>query len=917
MPLPSFEELTGAPQKEPETTSTLPSFEELTSAEEPGILRQLGYGFDSTRSDVENFGMVMESYFPLGNIDFSNMEYISPEEMYPPEFFKMDQEQRLQFLNKRHEDAVNTEYADVINAGLQDSGWSTAGSFGGALTSPTTLTPVGQSYKSAALLSGLLGIEYDVLNQYTRTGEVDPKQTALVGGGAAVLGPSALWVGRQVTNKLSTLNAKRSVAKAENISAADSQIQRVNEAVAEAQAYNIPKEQMSDYVQRRTGLTNNDILEASTISSIKPTTFSAPEARLANDIPSEGVDAVTRVRKPSIDKIFGSISTRIGNISPALKNRLRKLDMDSHANTHQRLTETAGFKNIYKQLENTDRRTLKGMLLNGDYKAASELIARANPEGTVELNKVVTLLSNMHKELQKAGYNDIGFVENYFPRVVKDVEGLMASLGKEKKSYINSALEKRAEQLKVSVSNLPQVEREKIINNILRGYSPKITNTGMSFVKGRTLDRLDDRLLDFYADPLESLHSYIRSTTHNIERRKFFGQYGKNMGETIDTEASVGSLVDSLGDDLTDAQLTNLKDMLNARFVKGEQGAHATVQAFRNIGYGTTLGNPYSALTQIGDLGLSAYAHGLRNTFASILGKRNITMQELGLDDILAEEFANEKVMAKALHHVFTISGFRHIDRLGKNVNLNAAYRKATSLSKSEKGIAKLREKYGGAFGSEFNGLVDDLRAGNMTENVKLYLWNELADVQPISLSEMPQKYLESPNGRILYSLKTFTLKQMDMLRRDIGQQWKKGNKKEAVRNLVAYSLLVPGANVTVDMAKDFLRGREVSATDLDDRIVANIFKTFGASDYIMEKHFGKGKIATGIEQMVLPPIQWIDSVGTDLMNLVEGRPSTETVKELPLIGQFWHNFFGGGLEEWNEKQFQKRLETGIEPVRF
>jgi len=44
--------------------------------------------------------------------------------------------------------------------------------------------------------------------------------------------------------------------------------------------------------------------------------------------------------------------------------------------------------------------------------------------------------------------------------------------------------------------------------------------------------------------------------------------------------------------------------------------------------------------------------------------------------------------------------------------------------------------------------MIKDLQEGRITENVKYYAFNKLADCQPIALSEMPLKYLTSGNGR-------------------------------------------------------------------------------------------------------------------------------------------------------------------------
>ena len=60
---------------------------------------------------------------------------------------------------------------------------------------------------------------------------------------------------------------------------------------------------------------------------------------------------------------------------------------------------------------------------------------------------------------------------------------------------------------------------------------------------------------------------------------------------------------------------------------------------------------------------------------------------------------------------------------------------------------------------------ISDLRSGIKSDQVLQALFNRLSDVAPISLIEMPQAYAENPNTRILYSLKSYTIKQFDFLR--------------------------------------------------------------------------------------------------------------------------------------------------------
>ena len=186
----------------------------------------------------------------------------------------------------------------------------------------------------------------------------------------------------------------------------------------------------------------------------------------------------------------------------------------------------------------------------------------------------------------------------------------------------------------------------------------------------------------------------------------------------------------------------------------------------------------------------------------------------------------------------FKWSGFRAVDRLGKETLINRAFTNHVKAIKTEKGLAEFRKKWTPSFGDDMPDLIEALKKGDMESNdVKLLLWHELSDMQPVSLSEMPLKYLQNPNGRTFYMLKTFTLKQFDVMRRD-GIQLTKAMKPkrdsmqriikdkktdmpilepdllkraEGYKNLTTYAMYFTAGGVTSDVIKDLINGKEVS----------------------------------------------------------------------------------------------------------
>ena len=226
-------------------------------------------------------------------------------------------------------------------------------------------------------------------------------------------------------------------------------------------------------------------------------------------------------------------------------------------------------------------------------------------------------------------------------------------------------------------------------------------------------------------------------------------------------------------------------------------------------------------------------------------------------------------------------------------------------------GVEEIRKKFGTMLGEEFKSTVGDLRAGNMTDNIKLMLYNDLSGLQPINLSQMPLNYLRNPNGRIFYSLKTFAIKQLDVMRRDIVQEFKNGNNKKAAENLVAYMTIIPLMGATVDEAKDFIRGQGTDINDIPDNYVENLFKVFGGSQYVMDKYVGRGQVGSAIGETIAPPVDWINAISEDTWKIANGEfvgDESKAMRELPIIGKVWYNFFGGGLEKAMEFEQKQRL---------
>jgi hypothetical protein len=185
-------------------------------------------------------------------------------------------------------------------------------------------------------------------------------------------------------------------------------------------------------------------------------------------------------------------------------------------------------------------------------------------------------------------------------------------------------------------------------------------------------------------------------------------------------------------------------------------------------------------------------------------------------------------------------------------------------------------------------------------------LFSDLLDYQPVALSEMPLNYLKHGNARVLYMLKTYTLKQLDVFRREIVDEYKR-NPKQAMLNAAKLSGMFVAMGMATDVIRDFLSGRKIR---MDDLVVDNLMKLTGLTKYIIWQAREEGPVAAAIK-MVTPPVQFLESFFVkDLKNLTSGKiDSIEKIKDLevfksvPLVGKAYYWWLGGGREREEKKR--------------
>lgn len=316
-----------------------------------------------------------------------------------------------------------------------------------------------------------------------------------------------------------------------------------------------------------------------------------------------------------------------------------------------------------------------------------------------------------------------------------------------------------------------------------------------------------------------------------------------------------------------------------------------------------------SAITQIDDISSSLYKAGLWNTVEAVFSRNRpgLSREELGLERI-GQEFVEASTSSKAIRGVFKLTGLDKIDAFGKNTLINATFNKFQKMADNNE--KELRARLEPVLEEETSQTIADIKNGVISENVKLLMFNELADMQPISLSEMPEWYLTGGNGRVFYMLKTFLIKRLDIFRNECYDKYKQGNVKTSVQNLFRLSILMMMTGMSKDAIIDMLFGREF---DLTDAVVNNFLGLFGLSKYSLYQARYEGPKAF-LEAFLIPPIYpMAEDLFSDVYKSLFSKKGKdisdyEIWKGFPLVGRFYY-WWGGGGRTKLEKKNKKKLK--------
>jgi hypothetical protein len=512
------------------------------------------------------------------------------------------------------------------------------------------------------------------------------------------------------------------------------------------------------------------------------------------------------------------------------------------------------------------------------------------------MKQIQAQLQKTNAGLRRSVDGDIPQDPYYWPSVFKKDGGYASERGPSSRQNFTSEYEQNRNLLEVGDSLLPNYEEPVI--------------AAMSHIRKAIAqtEAFDQMRLKNYAATRAELRAATQQGTkkqRNEAKRKLDSFENQiRTGQRLQIE-----MQNALKDQGAGAQAQDAAgDTLNTLIVYGQRGPDAWISNLRKAAYMGTIGNPYSAVLNLGDIANSFVNFGAENTVAAMrdmFAKRGITMtvEDVGLANQATGEFLQENVgkwtqrFSAASDQVFQKSGFRAVDQFGKNVAMNAALKKGKELIRK----GKFDDEWGFAFTpNEMARLKRDLMRGEKTDIVKEFAAANIARLQPSNMAQMPKWYLERPDWRVLWMLKTFAMKQIDQLERLVVQEWKNGNKKDAMKNALAYMFVVGGTNAALMEGRQAIKGDVPDPANFPARYrdwALGVASINLLSSYQLEKSRQDGAAAlvpsiTPIGEMVMAPAADVITYAGDPDKMDEFLEDSETLGWLP---------FGRLVQSWIE----------------
>jgi hypothetical protein len=595
------------------------------------------------------------------------------------------------------------------------------------------------------------------------------------------------------------------------------------------------------------------------------------------------------------------MSSFLGRIHPKLGAALRSFEIGLNKSIMEDKAAIAPFQRGVKNMPEADRLDLAFALNNGWEAETTALLAKHDL--LAEYAAWQKVRDRIGADARSVGF-DFDLIEEYFPRVAKDARALLKVVrGDPLWEFFDEKIRQKEKELGMRAGSMEEDVQAAYINSLIkRAPENAIKLTTPSALKERGIETLTAALNQFYHDPQTAMTSYITSMNNMIAIRRFMGEGGTGAASLDNIKGSVGKLMLDLlaRGELSGEDAKIVGDVLNDRL--NEKGPGRAMSLLKTAAQIDVLANPVSAVTQIADVYASLYANGYFRT-AWAIGRVLTGRNELGLNDAflsdIAHEFSNSRQSSEFLASMLKKVGFQMTDAFGKKVFINAAYERLQAQAKNPN--LKFAEDLRTIFGDEAEQVAIDLGNGVVSDNVKALLASEIFRFQPLALSEMPRAYATGGNYRAAYTLQSYTLKLLDVTRREV-LDVAATNPVLAAQNFVKLTFALALMQAGTDEIKNFILMRE---PNFRDSVLSGLLQVVGFNRYRLGQLVREGPLSSN-NPTILPPVRIVDSAFKDVKkDIQDGFNPVEwqSIRSIPVGGELFYWWLGGGRSKINEKR--------------
>jgi hypothetical protein len=617
------------------------------------------------------------------------------------------------------------------------------------------------------------------------------------------------------------------------------------------------------------------------------------------------------------------VSTLLKRINPKIYNMLLRYQFKVGTEQNKAKQLVVDMEKFVRKMPKQDQAIFKLAMLNNDGATILSLIEKYDNKQNdflASYKKIRETLDILRDRLIENG-EDVGYIEDYLPRKVLSHDKLIEYMygNRNAKAVIEKQIEAKEKDLE---RPLTQSEKAELINQLIRGYS--YLKSKPSYLKGRKFDKITSDMIEFYEEPFIQLLNHMDRAIERIEQRTFLG-FGEN------TDESIGEFVAGLmeqGINLTQEQQEDVFRIIKSYF--DFKPTESYLSGIKTGAYGLLLGRFTNTITQVQDMVYSIYENGLgqhrtiENAVRYIFRLQRAKRKQLGIEAI-GQEFKIDtkskfnKLMDNSTNIILTGSGFKAMDGFGKSVLINSSIQKYKRKAQKNRLTKKDKAYLKSLFGKDYNDAIKDLKKKTSPSeytDAELYIgYATILKYQPIGRTEVPLGYLENPNvGRMFYMLKTFAIKQLNVLRDDgldiiTGKQ--KGNKLKATRDMIYLTFLIVLAGAGGDELKDWIKQRK---STLEDKVIDNFLKLLLINKYFTDKirresaYKGtfKSILENGIDAVIsFPPItvavELVDAMWVAIMKEEEDKKKSKGARYIPWIGDVL--YYRRDVEQLIEKE--------------